>query len=97
MNKQHNKDWKQIFLERFVAFEEPNILDGFATDEIIEFIKQEKQLSFEAGAKAEREKVDPALDNAFMPDEGSDLDKLGEYFKKRTKFFKQLSHNKGEK
>lgn len=85
--------------------EEPVSLEHIDREKAKQFIKKEKQLSFEAGAKAERKENEELIDTidldlAMIQSTTEDtthqqmVDMIGRI---RNQIDKQLSHNKGEK
>lgn len=63
--------WQERFREKFIAFEEPDILDGFATNEVIEFISdlleaQRKELIKEVEKIKKDEKEAVKIDSSWL-------------------------------
>ena len=50
-------DTIEEFNKKFIAFENPDIVDGFAADQIRSFLKQALTNAFEAGQKSREKEI----------------------------------------
>lgn len=55
------QDWKERFDEKFLAFRDPDIVDGFARNEIIKFIQQE----IDKAVEGERKRIYKSIEEAI--------------------------------